>query len=763
MSSSSAVVQSSGARGATAATGPGQQGSPWWRVSWSKSAALRALRATIVIPALLALTYKVIGDAQMTLFAVFGGFATLTVAQFGGTRRDKAIAHLGLAVVGSVLIVIGTMVSASTWLATIVTIPVAFAVYFAGSAGPNAASGVTACLFAYVLPVATAAPVSVLPSRLEGWWLAAAAGTTAVLLLSPRSPGDQLRAQAARLADLTATQLEAVIQGTPTQAGREAALAAKHELMNAFTATPYRPIGLATADQGLASLIHLLEWCASLVGDASDGHLELPASAAADRDLLGKSAHALHQIAAVLSGRQASIDLEPLWQARLASARHLHTVADDPAVAVRRADHAYHAQAVGIATSAAAGEALIAASLATPADVAAKRTNWFASLPAPQQTAWLDDADDGQPPGAGITAAGINTIAADASLRSVWFRNSARGAIALAAAVAVAKLTGVQHAFWVLLGTLSVLRTSAAATGATALRGLVGTTAGFVVGAVLLVGIGTSPTALWIAFPLAVLVAAYAPGTAPFAAGQAAFTVLIVVLYNVLVPAGWKVGLLRVEDVAIGCAVSLVVGFLFWPRGISSVVGDNLADAFRSGADYLSEAASWALGDRASRPERAEAALMARNRLDDALRGYLTEQGSKRLSKSDLWALVMGATRLELTAHSMASLPTTPRPHADDGQLHSALSRQISDLSGFYDGLAAEVGRPARGAALSALLPLPASGIASADVGPCGATSAYRADGLWVGHQLDHLQAHAADITGPAGRLAAIRRKPWWR
>jgi uncharacterized membrane protein YccC len=761
--SSSAVAQPSSAPGATAATGPGRQGSPWWRVSWSRAAALRALRATIVIPVLLALTYKVIGDAQMTLFAVFGSFATLVVAQFGGTRRDKAIAHLGLALAGSVLIVIGTLVSASAWLAVLVTIPVAFAVHFAGSAGPNAASGVTASLFAYVLPVATASPLSVVPSRLEGWWLASAAGTAAVLLLSPRSPGDQLRVQAARLADLTADQLAAVIQGTPTRASWDAMLTAKHELMDSFTATPYRPIGLATADQGLASLIHLLEGCASLVGDASDGHLELPESAAADRELLSLSARTLHQISAVLSGRQASVDLDPLWQARLASAKHLHTVADDPAVAVRRADHAYHAQAIGIATSAAAGEALIAARLASPADVAAKRRTWFASLPAPQQDAWPDGPSDGKSPGAGISDRGIDAIVADASLRSVWFRNSARGAIALAAAVAVAKGMGVQHAFWVVLGTLSVLRTSAAATGATALRALVGTTAGFIIGAALLVGIGTSPTALWIAFPLAVLVAAYTPGTAPFAAGQAAFTVTIVVLYNVLVPAGWKVGLLRVEDVAIGCAVSLVVGFLFWPRGISSVVGDNLADAFRSCAGYLSEAASWALGDRAGRPERAELVLTARNRLDDAIRGYLTEQGSKRLSKSDLWALVMGATRLQLAAHSMASLPTTPHRHAGDGTLHAALARQTSDLSDFYDRVAAEVGRPARRAPLPALLALPAGGIASTAAGPCGAESAYRADGLWVGHQLDHLQAHSVDITGPAERLAALRRRPWWR
>jgi hypothetical protein len=133
------------------------------RPTWSVPAAMRAARATIVVPALFALTLEVIGDLQMALFAVFGAFATLVLASFGGTRRDKLIAHLGLAVVGSVVLTIGTAVSGTAWLAAIVTIPVAFGIFFAGAAGPNAASGVTAALLAYVLPVAT--PSAWAPSR----------------------------------------------------------------------------------------------------------------------------------------------------------------------------------------------------------------------------------------------------------------------------------------------------------------------------------------------------------------------------------------------------------------------------------------------------------------------------------------------------------------------------------------------------------------------------------------------------------------------
>ena len=99
-----------------------------------------------------------------------------------------------------------------------------------------------------------------------------------------------------------------------------------------------------------------------------------------------------------------------------------------------------------------------------------------------------------------------------------------------------------------------------------------------------------------------------------------------------------------------------MIGLLFWPRGAGPLVGDDLADAFRRGSAYLTQAVDWALGLRNTEPDTAIAAVTAGIRLDDALRGYLAEQGAKRLSKDDLWQLVMSSMRLRLTAHSLAGL-----------------------------------------------------------------------------------------------------------
>ena len=170
---------------------------------------------------------------------------------------------------------------------------------------------------------------------------------------------------------------------------------------------------------------------------------------------------------------------------------------------------------------------------------------------------------------------------------SVWLHNSLRGAAGLGLAVLAARLTGVQHAFWVVLGALSVLRSNALNTGQDAVRAMLGTAAGFIVGAALLAGIGTNTTLLWFLLPLAVFLAGVAPACISFAGGQAAFTLTVVILFNILQPAGWRVGLVRIEDVALGVGVSLVVGVLFWPRGAAPALRQALAQAYAAGAGYL--------------------------------------------------------------------------------------------------------------------------------------------------------------------------------
>jgi uncharacterized membrane protein YccC len=254
--------------------------------------------------------------------------------------------------------------------------------------------------------------------------------------------------------------------------------------------------------------------------------------------------------------------------------------------------------------------------------------------------------------------------------------------------------------------------------------------------------------------PLAVLIAAYSPGTAPFVVGQAAFTVTVVVLFNLLVPIGWKVGELRVEDVAIGCLVSVIVGAVFWPRGVAPVVAEDLADAYRTGAGYLSAAIAWACGRSSEPPPHGPAALTASQRLDEAVRGLLAEQGTKHLSREELWRLVGGTLRLRLTAHSIADLP---RACADHAQSLDAIKTRADPLVHWYRQLALTVGDRGHGRELAPLSRLEKRPNPEPDQGVTSRTA------VWLCEYLDHLAENTDGLVSPANHLVDVRGQPWWR
>jgi uncharacterized membrane protein YccC len=700
---------------------------------WSRQAATRGLRAAIVIPGLFALCSRAIGNPQMATFAAFGGFATLVLANFGGRRRDKLVAHAGLAAAGCVLLVIGTAVNTLTVPAALVTLVVAFLVLFAGVASANIASGGTAALLAYVLPAASPGTVSMIPSRLAGWLLASAAGTGAVMVLYIRPPTDRLRRAAAGLTRSLADEIDAGLAGNLTGAQSDASIQAKHELLSSLTEVPYRPTGLTVADQAIAGLVEAVQWCTTAVAQAFGDGSACSHATGADRDRLMQCSNVLRLTAELASGgdatglREAVNELDAAPAGEPVDAEGIH--------------RAFHSRMVASACRSVGLYILVASRRMQPdeaADEFAGRSDH-------------GDQVDRPSPRHPVARAVEDLIGRHTSLRSIWFLNSARGAVALAAAVAIADVLNVQHGFWVVLGALSVLRTSAASTGATALRALVGTVAGFFIGAALILWIGGDTEALWAALPVAVFVAAYAPGTAPFAVGQAAFTVTISILYNLIAPVGWKVGELRVEDVAIGAAVSAAVGVLFWPRGATRVVANDIADAFHAGGLYLVQAAAWALGVRDQTPDAASSAQAAGTRLDDALRGLLAEQGTHRVPKEILWRLAGGALRLRLTARALTRT-RVGHDQPSDTEIRLMMD-DTAQLAGQYDKLAAQLGNtPATVAQELADLTFDASQVTLSDP---------RAQ--WVSQHVGHLRLNLDELTEPALAVSNRLSAPWWR
>lgn len=665
----------------------------------------RAARTAIVMPALFALGARVIGNGDVATFAAFGSFAMLLLVDFIGPMRERIQAQVGLAVVGAFLVCLGTLASRWVWLAASAMAVVAFAVLFAGVVSSVLAGASTSLLLAFILPVTQPGSVDSIAPRLAGWGLASVAGVIAIAVLWPAPPREPLRAAASLACRALSTRLRADVDFVLS--GHDPDLATDHDhaiteandavaaLHTAFLATPYRPTGLSTSARTVVRLVDELNWLQAIVsqpartsrgGPANKAACRVKAAAAAvleqGADLLQQTGGAPTDLEAALTRMTESLQAVEAEATTQLPVRRFPTAdgagtKDGIGEFITALDPSFRAQELSFAVS------LIAGNIVRTA--AAERRTWWERLLGRQPRGLV-----------GSLAAAGERATAHVERHSVWLHNSIRGAVGLGLAVLVADLTGVQHSFWVVLATLSVLRSNALNTGQNALRGVLGTVAGFVLGAALLAMIGTNPTALWILLPIAILVAGIAPAVISFAAGQAGFTITLLVLFNIIAPTGWRVGLLRIEDIALGCAVSLVVGLLFWPRGAGAALRQALAEAYVDSAAYLTASVAFGLGrcdtTTGSRPSPTAQALRAAGaarRLDDTLRTYLAERGAKQLPLAQVTAVVTGVAGVRLAGDAILDLWQRDNGEAagDRTSARIELGRSTDLLSQWYSDL----------------------------------------------------------------------------
>jgi uncharacterized membrane protein YccC len=664
---------------------------PSHRLSWSSAATWvktkdpqrlaikRSVRAAVVVPAVFGLTYELFSNPQISLFGAFGSFALLLLVDFPGRPRTRFLSYLSLVVAGSCFIALGTVVSTHKVAAVAVMAVVGFGVLFAGIESPLAATASTAALLLFVLPVAVAQPAGEVGPRLIGFLIAAAFCVTACMLVWPTPWHDNLRSRLSATIASVSHLAAAFAHGQPDATVSGPVKEQLVSLRQQFAGTPYPPTGAAASAVALAKLAGRTEWVAgnalqicedlgpldlspvmTVIGAATE---TLRLSAALVCDGVG---HPVDDPALVRELQDSVRRLDGLLQTELddrvstlvdpdAYRRTEASDSDAGAEGVDRSggfvpslDPTFPSRALGVATEMVADAALEAAGAQAVGD---RRLNPSSEI-APRQF-W-------------------HRLTSHFSFRSVWFRNALRGAAGLALAVAVVEITNVEHGFWVVLGTLSVLRSNALGTGATALRAIAGTTVGFLAGSAIMIGVSGHLVALWVLLPLAVLVAGLAPSMISFAAGQAGFTLVVIILFNIIQPTGWKVGLTRIEDVAIGCGVSIVVGLLFWPRGATAALGRAMSAAFVKSSAYLADAV-----DRLTITTRQidtgpaqRAAHTAYLRLDDAFREFLAERGAKVVPVETVAMLVTGSNRIRLAAYTLATLPLAPY-RQDEPELES--------------------------------------------------------------------------------------------
>ena len=743
------------------ATAQPPSGAPEARSNPRLVALHRSLRAAIVNPATLAVTLLLMRNLQVATFAVFGCFALLVMADFGGRRPARAIAYVTATLAGAALVILGTLVSSNAAAGSVVMLVVAFAVSFAGVFGGYLAAAQSALLLAFVLAVAI--PVDAIPARVAGWMLAGAISTLAGVFFWPWFERIALSKRAAEaclaVADLVRVLRLSGAEDQLTQR-RTTARAAVQAIRSEYARTARRPAGPTRRDRAFVELTTELE---QIVDLSEQPFYE---QRAASRPCIDEGNQLTAAVTAALAASAAALtggtgpDIRTIEDARRAHRAALDRWAADelrrgrPAQEVLQGIDVDHTlRVIAYLTIALSANALITAGGRPPDEGVA--------LPAaiPQ----LEGAR-------GTTIRMARTLRAHLDPNSTVLHGSLRTALGLALSVFLARTLGLGHAFWVVLGTLSVLRSNALGTGRSTLEALLGSVIGFIAGGLFAFIAGSDTVLMWVALPIALFFASYASSAIGFVSGQAAFTVTVIIIFNLISPAGWQVGLVRIEDVAIGTGISVLVGILLWPRGARRDVVRATAGLHRAAAEYLHGAFDMVLGIGTGATAAAARAgvLRARLRAGEAFDVFLNERGAKPLLPETIGRLV-AAGRQELLAGDLLVFIASDLGYRADScpEGAAAVAAQVRVLLAGMNHLAEELagdsrdGVPVQQPSLEALNEAAVTCMRHAGSGG-GSTRGAMAvviAGEWV-QNLGRLVADLEPRVAAAVHAAEIR---WWR
>jgi uncharacterized membrane protein YccC len=648
-------------------------------------AARHGARAAIVMSVAFFIGHFGFDNDQLAVLATFTGAALVGMADFTGNRPQRLLATAITLAVGFPLVALGTAVSLHTVAATVIMFVVALVIAFGAVFSGYFAAGANAAIVFFVVAVGIPGSSHEIPPRLAG---VALGGGLSLLasgwLLTCHAVPNSRGALAAVYRSLAGAVRQVAHHEEVDLPARDAIL--EQAILDAELAvatSAWRPGGLTRAHKSRMYLLHGARRLATLLAQLPPPRPDLPVEIRMARqkmlivqaETLDSCADALTSNGAVFpdpTKAQAARDVFDSFAAE--ELEHRIAAADDQRIDQRVADLLVVLEIARTTVLAGMHTRIVFGIRPQPEATVANAvlvTTMTVGVPSPRK--WLRRATH------------------NLTLRSVHFRNSLRLATALALARLAVGVFDLKHGFWVMFATLVVVKTSAAGTRATAVGAAIGTGLGFFVSTALVIAFGVHVGVYCVALPFVIFAAFYLPGTGKFLLGQASFTMTVVFLFNILVPTGWSVGLLRFEDVLIGTAIGFVVAVLMWPKGASTELAGAIADLVDAGTAVAAELLRSLLDGEPVAPDACDRwapAIVAATQAEDVFTQFLSELhvppapvlawSSLMSAGHQLWygAAVVGGLHVPTDARQ-----TTPR-------LRSAVDEEVTVMERDFHHLA---------------------------------------------------------------------------
>ncbi len=624
----------------------------------------RAVRVTLACCVGFYTCRFLIGDAQMGVYACFAAMSLGAMSSIAGSAWQRLRLY-GVALLGSwIFVTAGTFAAVNVWVASAGMLVVGFLVSYLAIGGPRVAGISTALLLMFILPSFPPYTPEALDSRLIAVALGTALMAAADRWLWPSPDPEPYERRLASTADSLARYLRRIrpLMDGASVGGSALAEARDEALHSALTWAPWalppeqRPSSPFRHDRALLACAGLLRMLVrrTLAVETALRSLDAPTGPRRGAFVLDAVHEAVVACGAALSGARPPPDIELL---RAANRQH----ADQRLSWLRDVVQTETLMDARLRLGSDLSE------LGESADLVVQSVRAVRKAPAPGPDSELGSLSS---PlwfvGESTLALSLQRARGHFTPRSVVFQNAVRLALGLAVARYVAGSFDLSHGSWVLLATLTLMRTTASATRSAMWPAFVGTLAGALMTGGLLLAFGQEPDVFTVLMPIAFFASfSLGPLAGPFvgpAAGQFFMTLAVAALFVQVAPTTWQLAEARLIDIVLGGVVGSLVGLLAWPRGGSGEITRAVASTLHSASEHIMTTTRFLTGSHGSQLE----STFRRTLQDFLLAGEslvqsLTEAGGGR--NGERWeAFVRAGHRILHGSYVLCRKYPDPRP-----------------------------------------------------------------------------------------------------